>query len=130
MAHSNRDIVNILKEMEQKDLLLKQNEIELWEKTSKIKELEQALDKVQSNTKKMKQEYEAMEKRKNETIANLENHFYDGRNNKEIELLKEENQKLMDEIKDLQAKNDHLNTLMEDKNAVIDKNQIISKYYE
>lgn len=35
-----------------------------------------------------------MEKRKDEIISSLENHFYDGKENKEVELMKEENQKL------------------------------------
>lgn len=77
--------------MEQKDLLLIQNEKELWEKTSRIKELEQIVEKTTSSLKKLKIEFETMEKRKDETIATLESHFYDGKDTREIELIKEEN---------------------------------------
>lgn len=47
-----------------------------------------------------------MERRKDETIANLERHYYDGQNNKENDLLREEIKRLEEEVKDLQAKND------------------------
>lgn len=42
-----------------------------------------------------------MERRKDETIANLENHFYEGKDNKELDLIKEENSKIHDELKEL-----------------------------
>ena len=42
-----------------------------------------------------------MEKRKNETIANLESHFYDGVDQKDVVVLKEENSRLLEQIKDL-----------------------------
>lgn len=35
-----------------------------------------------------------MEKRKEETIANLESHFYDGIDQKDVQVIKDENQKL------------------------------------
>lgn len=99
---SSKDIVNILKDLEQKDQLLKQNETELWDKTNRIKELEQALEKTQQALKQQKIEYEAMERRKDETINSLENHFYDKRDNKEMQVLKDENQNLEDNLKDYQ----------------------------
>lgn len=57
MYGNSKDIVSILKEMEQKDVILKQNENELWEKTNKIKELEIHLEKVQISLKKSKEEF-------------------------------------------------------------------------
>lgn len=71
-----------------------------------------------------------MERRKNETIANLENHFYEGKDNKEIELLKEENQKFAEDLKELSNKNDHLSAQIEEKDQYIEKSEIISKFYE
>lgn len=46
-----------------------------------------------------------MEKRKDETIANLETHFYDGVDQKDVQVIKDENVKLEEQIKDLQNKN-------------------------
>lgn len=108
------DIVTLLKELEQKDKLLSQNDIELWEKTSKIKELEQALEKTQQSLTQQKNEFSAMEKRKDEMIANLEQHFYDGVDKKDIQILKDENQKLNDQIKDLQNKNNLLQAALQE----------------
>lgn len=42
-----------------------------------------------------------MEKRKDETITNLESHFYEGADKKDVQMLKEEVSRLKDQIKDL-----------------------------
>lgn len=57
-----------------------------------------------------------MEKRKNETIYNLEKLVYEGRDNKEIEILKEEMIRMEDEIKDLNEKNTVLISVVNEKN--------------
>lgn len=127
---TNKDIVNILKDLEQKDQLLRQNEVELWEKTNKIKELEQALEKSQNSLKQSKSEFEAMEKRKNEIISSLEFSFYEGKENKELQLLREEVKKLEDVNKDFSTKVLYLQGALEEKTQVAEKAMIIEKFYE
>lgn len=71
-----------------------------------------------------------MERRKDETIANLERHYYDGQNNKENDLLREEIKRLEEEVKDLQAKNDQLQLVMDEKNQIIENSELIKQFYE
>lgn len=57
-----------------------------------------------------------MEKRKNETIANLETNFYKGGNNQEEQLLKDEISKLKDLVNDLKNKNELLESAIQEQN--------------
>lgn len=52
------------------------------------------MEKTQINLKKLKVEHEAMELRNREIINNLEAQIGDRKDNRDIELMREENQKL------------------------------------
>lgn len=76
-SHHNQDIVKVLKELESKDFLLKQNEKELLEKTKIIISLENTVSEVKKNLKKKSEDFADMQKRKDETIKQLENSYFD-----------------------------------------------------
>lgn len=102
----------------------------MWEKTNKIKELEQALEKSQNALKQSKSEFEAMEKRKNEIISTLESSFYEGKENKELQLLREEAKNLEEANRELSTKVLYLEGGLEERKALAEKTTIIEKFYE
>lgn len=105
-------------------------ESELWKKTDKINELEHVIENLQLHMKQIQLDFNDISKRKDETIANLEQNYYNKKDSNEIKKIKDENKRLENDLQISQLKIIEMTNLAEEKNRIIEKNMIIHDFYE
>lgn len=74
--HDKIELIQILQDLERKEDLLRQNEKELLDKTNTIMVQEQTIASLKKNMEEKETDFINIQKRKDETISQLENSYY------------------------------------------------------